>query len=122
MKPLMAAILMGSVLMTTTASAEPSVGPASKPGLAASIARVRFEAETPASFASMAQTRVSSRSRRVAAAVGLGFLGMLGGGWLGLKLDQLDPCACDDPGLLGLVIGVPIGAVVGGVVGYKLAR
>lgn len=41
------------------------------------------------------------------------------GGYLGAAIEG-NRCACDDPGLLGFMIGAPIGAAAGAVVGVKL--
>lgn len=120
MKPLISAVLLCAVLVAATASAEPLARPAaSQTGLAASIARVTFEAAAPGSFAPSQLARLNRPSPRVGAAIAFGFLGMLGGAWLGYSVDD---CACDSPGLRGASIGMPIGAVVGAVVGYRLAR
>jgi hypothetical protein len=49
--------------------------------------------------------------------------GFFGGGMLGSKLENtFAPCRCDDPGLLGAVIGAPIGAVAGAVIATLATR
>jgi hypothetical protein len=57
-------------------------------------------------------------ARRVVAGVIGGLAGLLGGGMLGYALDR--DCACDDPGLAGLVVGAQIGAAVGAVAGVAM--
>lgn len=57
-----------------------------------------------------------SRARRVTGAV----LGAIGGFWIGAELGAAlegDSCNCDDPGMMGTVIGAPVGAAVGAVLG-----
>jgi hypothetical protein len=46
----------------------------------------------------------------------LGFAGFVAGGAIGVKIEG-DSCACDDPGLQGLIIGAPIGAALGAIFG-----
>ena len=63
-------------------------------------------------------TSSPTSAQRASAAIALGFLGMLGGTWIGSKVQG--DCACDDPGLKGALIGMPIGTVVGAVVGITI--
>jgi hypothetical protein len=61
-----------------------------------------------------------SKGQRAAwAALGAagGFFGGLG---LGAAIEG-DRCNCDDPGLVGALIGAPIGAITGGIVAWKLS-
>ena len=73
--------------------------------------------------ASDPQSGFASRSalrpplQRVARAIGFGILGFFLGGIVGAKIEG--DCACDDPGLEGIVIGAPIGAVVGVILGAR---
>lgn len=61
----------------------------------------------------------SSRARRVAGAV----IGVIGGFWLGAEIGAAlegDSCNCDDPGMMGFIVGAPVGAAIGGVLGALL--
>ena len=87
-----------------------------------SIARIR---ETPIRLQGARQVQQHPRSRgtrrqHIFEQIGAG-LGLLAGGYLGVKIEG-DSCHCDDPGLGGFLIGATIGAVAGGVIGYKLGR
>jgi hypothetical protein len=44
--------------------------------------------------------------------------GFFAGGYLGAAIEG-DRCHCDDPGLMGALIGAPIGATAGGVLGWR---
>jgi hypothetical protein len=44
--------------------------------------------------------------------------GLFGGMFLGAAIEG-DRCDCDDPGLMGALIGAPVGGVAGGLLGYK---
>jgi hypothetical protein len=62
-----------------------------------------------------------SRARQVTGAV----IGAIGGFWLGAELGAAlegDSCRCDDPGMMGVVVGAPVGAAIGGVVGAMIAK
>lgn len=52
-------------------------------------------------------------------AIGGFFLGALAGP--GIE-NALHPCRCDDPGMMGRLVGAPIGAIGGGVLGYYGSR
>ena len=64
--------------------------------------------------------RMPQRSvrRKVLGAIVGGVGGFFGGGFLGAAIEG-DRCNCDDPGLLGFLIGAPVGAGVGSILGYK---
>ena len=66
--------------------------------------------------AARAQTVTPSKKRSatrviLGAAVGA-TAGLFAGGYIGQAIEG-DSCHCDDPGLMGALIGAPIGAVVG---------
>jgi len=49
--------------------------------------------------------------------------GFFAGGYLGVWIENtVDPCNCDDPGLIGALIGAPVGAIAGGVAGFVLSK
>ena len=110
-------------LVAPAAFADPPTGPV--PGIRASIAHVSFDGtanERSVAFSRPMRTNTNrpTSAQRASAAIALGFIGMLGGAWIGAKLEG--DCACDDPGLSGALIGMPIGAVLGAVAGWRLAR
>jgi hypothetical protein len=51
---------------------------------------------------------------------GVADAGFLAGAYLGAAIEG-QGCVCDDPGMLGAMIGAPIGDVAGAVVGVKLS-
>ena len=59
-------------------------------------------------------------NRRLRTVVASTVAGMLAGGFIGYLLDR--ECACESPGLAGLVYGVPIGAGAGAAVGIAISR
>ena len=63
-------------------------------------------------------SRERSTRRKVFGAIVGGVGGFFGGTFLGAAIEG-DRCNCDDPGLVGALIGGPVGAVAGGVLGYK---
>ena len=63
----------------------------------------------------------SSSARRIAGAAIGAIGGFFLGGVLGAALEG-DSCNCDDPGLMGFVVGAPVGAAIGGVVGAMLGK
>lgn len=49
--------------------------------------------------------------------------GFFGGAFLGAGIENaVHPCNCDDPGLMGALIGMPVGAVAGGIAGFLLSK
>lgn len=62
-------------------------------------------------------TERSTRSRVLGGIVG-GVGGFFGGMFLGAAIEG-DRCECDDPGLVGALIGAPVGGVAGAILGYK---
>ena len=123
MRRLTAIVLISCFLVAPAAFAEPPTRPI--PGIRASIAHVTFngtadERSVAVRRSMRTPTSGPTPAQKASAAIALGFLGMLGGTWLGVKLEG--DCACDDPGLKGAMIGMPVGAVLGGVLGWHLAR
>ena len=76
----------------------------------------------PVSPVAAARKRSSSNValKRTLAGVAGGVAGFFVGGYLGAFLEG--DCGCDDPGLLGFVVGAPIGAAVGAIVGVLAVR
>jgi hypothetical protein len=66
----------------------------------------------------LASRERSTRQKVFGAIVG-GVSGFFGGMFLGAAIEG-DRCNCDDPGLLGALIGSPVGGVAGAVLGYKV--
>ena len=64
--------------------------------------------------------RTYNAVQRIAITVGMGFAGFLAGGYVGATIEG--DCACDDPGLQGVIIGAPIGAAAGAIFGAWLSR
>jgi hypothetical protein len=64
--------------------------------------------------------RTYNAAQRIAITAGMGFAGFLAGGYIGAKIEG--DCACDDPGLQGIIIGAPIGAAAGAIFGAWLTR
>ena len=62
--------------------------------------------------------RERSLGRQILGGAAGGVGGFFGGGFLGAKIEG-DRCDCDDPGLMGFLIGAPIGALVGAILGVK---
>lgn len=119
-------VLASAILAPALASAQQPTG--IQPGIRTSLEQVRFidtrraqsrrssqAPQTPSS-----QATVANCAQKTKAAIGLGFLGMLAGGWLGATLEG--NCGCDDPGLAGGMIGAPTGAVVGAILGWHLGQ
>jgi len=50
----------------------------------------------------------------------LGVAGFIGGGFAGATLEP--NCRCDDPGVLGAMIGAPIGGALGALIGVRLVK
>jgi hypothetical protein len=72
----------------------------------------------PAIQASSSGRQRSAGRKTLGAAIGA-VGGFFGGGYLGAVIEG-DRCHCDDPGLMGFIIGAPVGAVIGGILGFKL--
>lgn len=76
-----------------------------------------------ATRAAAVQASSGGRQRSIGRKVAGGVIGAVGGffagGFLGAAIEG-DRCECDDPGLVGFLIGAPTGAVIGGIVGFKL--
>ena len=61
--------------------------------------------------------RQRSTGRKVLGGVLGAVGGFFGGGFIGSKIEP--DCDCDDPGVMGFLIGAPVGAVIGGILGAK---
>jgi hypothetical protein len=79
--------------------------------------RVTLNTQVPPQSAT-APARRRSKTRIVLGAAAGAAGGFFAGGFLGAKIEG-DRCNCDDPGLVGFLIGAPVGAVAGGIVGGK---
>ena len=80
--------------------------------------RLERSSRPPQIFRSRASNKLSTGKRAaITALASLG--GFLGGGFLGAAIEP--GCQCDDPGLLGFVVGAPIGAASGGVLAWVLS-
>lgn len=83
-------------------------------------------ATAPRSFGVPRQRAASSSThtgRRVAWTVVGAVGGFFGGALLGSTIDRaVHDCNCDDPGIVGFLIGMPVGAVAGGVAGFVLSK
>jgi hypothetical protein len=116
------AIALLSMLFASSVveAAPPPPAQAAAPNIRTSIASVRFERGATRDAGSTAQAvGATYPAHKVGAALALGFMGMLAGGWVGGKLE----CGHGaDSGIKGAFIGAPIGAVVGAIAGYNLAR
>jgi hypothetical protein len=88
------------------ASTKPQLGPGIPPKRA------------PAGSAAAGRNRLGRQ-------IAWGILGAVGGffagGMVGAALEG-DSCGCDDPGLMGFLVGAPFGAAAGGITGAILAR
>ena len=62
--------------------------------------------------------RQRSTTRKVLGGIIGGVGGFFGGAFLGAAIEG-DRCHCDDPGLMGFLIGAPIGAPAGAILGVK---
>jgi hypothetical protein len=119
-------IAVMAVLLTLNGST-PSTVPAPRPPV--SVARV----VTQTSPLREAIARTSPRLQRLPAynasrprhgklfgAVSGALVGFVAGMWLGPKLEG--NCRCDDPGMVGFLVGPPVGAVLGGILGAHFLR
>lgn len=75
---------------------------------------------TPPVVRPLTGTFRGSRSRKVVLGIAGGLAGAIFGTLVGVALDS--NCGCDDPGLRGLIIGLPAGAAAGAVVAIKVFR
>ena len=94
-----------------------------------SMARALNRPVALAEFRSLASARLpqprtplhsrTALGRKIAYGVAGGFLGMLAGGAAGGTLTR--GCCGDDPGLSGMLVGMPVGTVLGAAFGVWLA-
>lgn len=121
MKRFTAVVLTSAVLVSSPIYAESSdVRVAPRGDISASVARTRFDRERSLATSTGSAVATATRAAKKTAAIKLGVLGALLGGWIGQKLDS--DCHCDDPGLRGGLIGVQVGGALGAVVGWQLVR
>ena len=123
-------VLFG-VLIATLAAVQPAVAQTARP----QTARLDITSATKSFVAGHAQPRAAAAPRPAAsrqaasrprprwqrgiwAALGA-FGGFWAGGALGAGLEGTS-CRCDDPGLMGFIVGAPIGAIAGGAVAWTL--
>ena len=67
------------------------------------------------------RSKVKLGVKRALVGAAAGFGGFIAGGLIGARIEGTR-CGCDDPGLLGFVIGAPIGAAVGAVIGVSAVK
>lgn len=85
-------------------------------------AEVRAQAGTPAgAHPPLRRSKVKQGVKRALVGAAAGFGGFMAGGLIGARIEGTR-CGCDDPGLLGFVIGAPIGAVIGAVIGVSAVK
>src|SRR5262249_7916586 len=118
----MAGLVSAALVLTLVSGQQPFrvVGPSSNPirdaiARSASIVTLNRTVAVPAS-GPHAKRAANIKGGAIGGAVGF-FAGM----FIGYAIDRAHGCACDDPGLAGLVIGAPVGAVAGAVFGTWVA-
>jgi hypothetical protein len=79
---------------------------------------MRPDRSLQASTSTRSGARARSKTRIVAGAILGGVGGFFTGGFLGAHIEG-DRCNCDDPGVVGFLIGAPIGAVAGAIAGAR---
>jgi hypothetical protein len=86
--------------------------------LPARVDALSAAAASPAQSAepSTAQREPRSKARAIAGGAVGAVAGFFGGGFLGAAIEG-DRCNCDDPGLMGFIIGAPIGTAAGAILG-----
>jgi hypothetical protein len=94
------------------------------PSLRRSIENVDFQGlglpVRPPRASAQRQTPVQGKTqRRIVYGIAGAVVGSLAGALIGGSLNR--NCGCDDPGLTGVVIGLPIGAIAGAVMGVIVA-
>jgi hypothetical protein len=114
-----AVVLLAHLLVGASAFAEETSTPP-PPSIRASIARLRIEPHDRYPFQAMQRpSRRNGTAQKVTAGFAMGVLGLIGGAYLGSRLEG--NCRCDDPGLSGAMVGAPIGAILGAIAGVWLA-
>jgi hypothetical protein len=119
-----ASVLVALLLISPVASAQEPVSPAPT-NIRASLEKIRLEALSPQVPVTRPQVRFQQSHKPMSTATAIsvgfvgGFLGLFAGGIVGAALQP--NCHCDDPGLVGLMIGAPVGAVLGAIGAIKLA-
>lgn len=104
---------LAATLLTLTLFAAPAAAQQA-PDLRQAAKSVRFET-APSANASRSEAAAARRKARMSGVqrgilTGLaGFGGFFAGGYIGAAIEG-DRCNCDDPGLMGALIGMPIGA------------
>jgi hypothetical protein len=85
---------------------------------ATTLLAVRSDRSLQAPATTQRGARGRSKKRIAAGAIVGSVGGFFAGGFLGAHIEG-DRCNCDDPGVLGFLIGAPIGALAGGILGAK---
>jgi len=117
-----AAVLIFTLVATPVAAQQSSVAAQPAPDLRQAARALRFDtAAAPDGAGSMTARRapkMSGAKRGVLTALA-GFGGFFAGGYLGAAIEG-DRCNCDDPGLVGALIGMPVGAASAAIVTWFL--
>jgi Ni/Co efflux regulator RcnB len=112
------AVLIFTLVATPVAAQQSSVAAQPAPDLRQAARTLRFDtAAAPDAARSMTARRapkMSGAKRGVLTAIA-GVGGFFGGAYLGAAIEG-DRCNCDDPGLMGALIGMPIGAATAAIV------
>ena len=117
-----AAVLIFTLVATPVAAQQSRGASTPAPDLRQAVRTIRFDTSAaPAGAGSMVARRtpkMSGAKRGVLAALA-GFGGFFAGGYLGAAIEG-DRCNCDDPGLVGALIGAPVGAASAAIVTWFL--
>ena len=116
------AVLIFTLVATPVAAQQSPAASAPAPDLRQAVRTIRFDTtaapDGAGSMAARRAPRMSGAKRGVLTALA-GFGGFFAGAYLGAAIEG-DRCNCDDPGLVGALIGMPVGAASAAIVTWIL--